>query len=133
MQSMDTIGLVALFGAIIAGRVLSEKAMKQLNGDQKIRLMDSFSGFRKYSLIPLVVILVVYLLMVNANVLTGPSGHVIFLGGIVVYLLVSQVVAYRRLRRLDLPDSYLRTFRISQIVVLLGFVCWGALSLRNLL
>lgn len=133
MQGIELIGLVALFGAIIAGRVLSEKAMKQLNADQKVQLMDAFSGIRKYSLIPLVVILVGYLLMVNAKVLTGAWGHVIFLGGIVAYLLVSQIITYRRLRRLSLPEEYIRTFRFSQVIVLLGFACWVGLSLRNLL
>ena len=49
-----TVGLIALVIFIMISRFLSEKALKVLSGDEKAKLIDDFSNFRKYSQTPCV-------------------------------------------------------------------------------
>ena len=53
------IGLFAFVVCVLVSRVLSERAFRALPADQKVTLMDGFSGMRAYSMIPVLGILAV--------------------------------------------------------------------------
>ena len=43
--------------ALLISRALSEKALKQLSEKKKIELIDEFSNMRKYSIIPVFIVI----------------------------------------------------------------------------
>ncbi|MBN2525751.1 MAG: hypothetical protein JXR76_05095 [Deltaproteobacteria bacterium] len=133
MQNIELFGFVILFLGIILGRILSEKAMGVLGADQKVRLMDAFSGVRKYSLLPLLAVLVAYVGLVQAGVLTGSLPHAVFLIVLLVYLVASQIFVYRRLTRIGLPMACIRRFHMSQAVVIIVFLVWSGITLHGTL
>src|SRR2546422_66610 len=57
-MSTYEITLVIFLVCVAVGRILSEKAMRLLSADEKVRLLDALSGLRAFSFIPLIVIVV---------------------------------------------------------------------------
>lgn len=51
---MEMSGWIALLGAVVVSRMVNERGLRQLNPDEKLRLMDGFAATRAYGLIPLV-------------------------------------------------------------------------------
>ncbi len=129
-----TYGLIAFLVGIIASRFLAEKGYATLTGDEKTRLMDGFSQHRKYSLIPLAVIVILYM----GAMQVVPHSHReltwALLAGTVLYLVATTVWMQRRLRALDLPPAYVRTFLLARaisfvgVLVLFGALQWGGAS-----
>jgi hypothetical protein len=46
------VAFVVLLCTVVAGRILSERALRLLSADQKVSLVDAFRGQRAYGLIP---------------------------------------------------------------------------------
>src|SRR4051812_27552858 len=50
------IGLVLLLVGVFGSRYLGERAMKLLSSEEKLKLLDSFSGLRVFGALPLLLI-----------------------------------------------------------------------------
>lgn len=121
-----TIGVVGFLLCIVGSRILSERALKALEPEKKVALVDAFSGARAYYLVPIALALVLFL------VLTGllPDHRGLLLGGFQILVVVGVLLGYAwgffTLRRLDLPETYMRHYWISRGMSLLGFVVLGS-------
>jgi len=126
-----TYGLIAFLVGIVASRYLSERGYSTLSDAEKTRLMDGFSQHRKYSLIPLVLYVLLYL----GAVRLFPEHHRdlthILLGGTVVYMTSTSIWMKRRLKALEIPPSYVKTFLWARgisfvaVLVMFGSFAWG--------
>lgn len=112
---------VAFFVAVIASRVISDRALKNLSSDQKAALVDAFAGMRMYSLIPFVVIMVAYFVLIQHPVMSIQALTVFYLGTFVIYIAWSYWFSRRRLLKLDLPKAYMTHVGIARIVRFVGF------------
>ncbi|MEM9478728.1 MAG: hypothetical protein AAGA58_03600 [Verrucomicrobiota bacterium] len=120
---MEFSGYIALFAAIIVSRIINERGYRVLSDEEKVRLMDGFSKARAYSLIPLLILIGgYYFLMTKSDLNRGmlSIGYFVLLIGFVV---IRSVMNHKKMKTLDLPDSYRRMFTISQVVSLIG-VAW---------
>jgi len=96
---------IVLIGAIIAGRFISESALKRLSSDEKVTLLDGFSLLRKLNLMVLVlVITLAYLLEID------------LLWPVAVYLTGLSLYTYRKLGALDLPNAYTQLYLLSMLI-----------------
>ncbi len=96
---------IVLIGAVIAGRFISESALRRLSSDEKAKLLDGFSLLRKLNLVVLVlVVILAYLLEVE------------MLWAVAVYLTGLAVYTYWKLGALDLPNAYTRLHLLSMLI-----------------
>jgi uncharacterized membrane protein len=131
---MDTsiIGFVAFISAYIAGRIISERALKLLNQQEQAKLLQGFSKYRIFSLVGVIILVVAHYalqsLMPNSYFATMP----VFIGVLVLYLLVNSFYAYKKLKGLEMPDKYINQFLLSTLIQYVGiFVFFGFLLNKN--
>ena len=95
-------------GCVIVSRILSERALRQLSPDQKVRLLDGFASIRAYSFVPIVLIAMIAFGLPEMF----PDGpwwlSWLGLGAFLVYAVVMHFMVARKLYSLDMPGSYTR-------------------------
>ena len=123
-----TIGLIGFVICLIASRILSERAFRSLPDEQKVALMNAFSGMRAYALIPLLAILAV---MFGLPRLFPGNPHLgLYIGLILLaaYVLFMHVLIVRRLQALQLGGSYQQQFLLARHINHAGmFILVGCL------
>ena len=126
---LDSTTTMFLFlGAIVVSQIIGRKALNTLTPEQKLALMES-SPKVPWTLIFIGVAYGIQFL------LSQRFGHsATFLGGFMLALICGLMLSYflmfRRMQRLDLPPSYLRTYMIGQIIVLFALLVmfWSSYS-----
>jgi hypothetical protein len=120
---MDTpflIGLIIFLLCAFGSRFISERAMRSLPAEQKVKLIDAFSGMRMYGLLWTIGLLGVYfalpMLLPDSPVLSLSIG----LGLAVIFLVVRQVTVRDKLNALDVDAAYKRKVMMAQLLIGLG-------------
>ncbi|MGB7343703.1 MAG: hypothetical protein WBD20_05800 [Pirellulaceae bacterium] len=120
---MQASGFIALIAAIIVSRFISERAYRELDSDQKLRLMDGFSSTRMYSMIPLLVLVGAFWYLMTKTDINKSTITFAYFGLLIVYVVVRTILNQCKLVMLEMPARYQRTFMIAQAVSLVG-VAW---------
>lgn len=122
---MDTpflIGLIIFLLCAFGARFISERAMRSLPAEQKVKLIDAFSGMRMYGLLWTIGLIGAYFalptLLPNAPMLSLSIG----LGLAVIFLVVRQVMVRKKLNALDVDAAYKRKVMMAQLLIGLGLV-----------
>lgn len=121
-----TVGLVVFIASFIAARIINERALKKLEKEEAARLLKGFSRFRIYSLLGIVVIVVAYiaepLFLPGRKYLTPP----VLMGVLVAFLLMTSAIAFRKLKKLGMPDSYVNKHLLATFIQYTGiFIFFG--------
>jgi F420-dependent methylenetetrahydromethanopterin dehydrogenase len=120
LPDTSMLGFAVLLAGIIASRFISEGALTLLSVEKKAQLIDAFSTQRKYSL-PL-------LLLVVAATFQWP---IAMAAAVAAYLIATQVWAYQRLKKLDMPQTYVRRYALSAAVTLIAVAALVAIMLAT--
>ncbi len=118
MNDALMIGLAALFAGVISSRFVLEAALARLTADKKAQLIDGFATQRKFGVIALVGIVIALMQWPYAMA-----------GVLAVYVIGSQVWSYRRLRTLDMPVEYLKSFAVAASLSIAGVLVYAVISL----
>jgi hypothetical protein len=115
--------LFGLFGFIVAyfiGRVISERALKRLNAEEKAKLLDAFAGYRTYSMV--LVLCMVFIFIAGDRYLPHLRSTLspIFMVLLTVALVTLSVLSYRKLKGLNMPADYIRSFLRSTCIQYIG-------------
>lgn len=117
---MQMSGVVVLLAAIVTSRIISERGYRKLDAEQKIRLMDGFSTARAYAMIPLLLLMAAFWFLITQTNVDKQYLMIGYFGLLIVYIISRVILNQRKIAQLDLPNDYLRTFTIAQVVSLLG-------------
>jgi hypothetical protein len=109
-MDMQFMGILAFLAAIIISRLMSEKALRFLNTEQKDALMEGFYKYRILFMLP--VILVIGLFYAGVLLFPEHKGQVTLAGFalLLVYVITTNTLVFRKLKALNLPREY--TLRI---------------------
>jgi hypothetical protein len=133
----STIYLLGLIVAVIASRIVSERALRQLSNDEKGTLLDSFSGYRLYNTVVILGLVVAYFAATNYFPQSYSTLTLIF---IVLFFTASatiSVLSYKKLRALNMPEGYIKSFLVSMAIQYAGVAivflpaAWKALETLN--
>jgi tetratricopeptide (TPR) repeat protein len=117
--------LLIVLVPIMLSRLIMENALKKLDGEIKLKLLDAFSNQRKYTLFITLPSLIVYILTLNyfpAHTWTIIIGF----GSIyMIYFVLKNFSNYKKVKKLGVPISYLKKFKMAIILIFLGFICLG--------
>ena len=134
MNNTFTFSFLFLIVAIIASRIVSERALKQLSTEEKGTLLDSFSSHRLYNTAVILGLFVVYFAATNYFPQSYSMLTLIF---IVLFFAVSatiSVLSYKKLKALKLPKGYIKSFLVSMAIQYAGVIivflpmAWKALQ-----
>lgn len=121
------IAVIILLGFTFVSRAINEKANKKLDADKKAELIDLFSKNRIYSFAILIFIIVLFFASMKFKVLEPTTTFIIYIVSILMFLISSSFLSYRKLKNADFPDSYINSFLLSSALRFLGFVIFVAL------
>ncbi|WP_437186883.1 hypothetical protein SH668x_000250 [Planctomicrobium sp. SH668] len=123
---MEYSGVAVFLFSMIAGRVLTEGALRELTSDKRQTVLEKFSNARLFTVMPIAGLALLFL---YANSRAPDKFTAITAGYLVAaiaFLVVRTVVLRRYLSKLQLPESYQRRFGIAQLLSVLGVV-WFSL------
>jgi hypothetical protein len=130
MNPLICIGLAAFFIGLIASRILSERALRLLTPDEKLRLLDSasFSRLRAFGSIPLVFIVGIFFSITSCPpqfVLPAFFGAWALLGGFITW---QHFFVQRHLRELSISGTYRAAYSRALWASRAGFIALFAFS-----
>jgi len=115
---MDNIfaSLMVLLVSILVSRIISERALKKLNSEEKIKLFDAFSNMRMYSMMPLVMLILMLFMFKHVYFLFAPA--------ILAYMLILNIFIFRKLKRIDIPKNIVGHFMFARSIAFVGFLAF---------
>lgn len=122
MDTNYTIGLFSMLVIILISRILSERALRKLDKEKKIELLDLFSGKRIYSFAALIVILALFYAGLKFEVVPPMINAVIFVCLIALHIFISGVSSYRVLKNNDFPEFYISNYLLTTSLRMIGLV-----------
>jgi len=119
MELTSNITIVIFVVTILLSRYINSKAIKKLSMEKKAELIDTFSGFSVWSIIPLLVIIGGFYFAVDyiGDYLLYLA-LLLFVSG--VYVIALQVYIYKKLKNMDYPMSYIKQYILSVVVRFVG-------------
>ena len=115
------VAIVVLLVTMVAGRILSERALTHLSVEQKASLVDAFRGQRAYGLIPLAILFAVYYALISYTSTSRSLLLVAYWVALLAYLAWNFWFTRTRLATLGLPKTSLTHFGIARAVQYVGF------------
>lgn len=110
------------FAAVIAARILQERALRRLTTEEKGRLVEAFSAYRMIALLPLAAAAGLYFLMSSLDALTVGTMLAIYVPSSLGFAVVMQALMYRKLLALAVDPGYLRVYSVCRVLMLAAFV-----------
>ena len=104
------VGVFVFLGVMLINRILAEKALKPLTAEEKARLLDSFSGYRIYSMLILVVLAIGFFVASKTAADLRPTVTWGIFGFVVVWFIGTLVFSYAKMKRLNVARSYVNNF-----------------------
>ncbi|REJ79195.1 MAG: hypothetical protein DWQ47_00170 [Acidobacteria bacterium] len=112
--------------SVFVARYINEKALRELSEEDAARLLQGFSQYRVYSLVAIILIIAAYFFVNYFYPNSRATSITIFMAAIVVFLLANSVFMFRKLRKLEMPDSYINRFLLVTLIKYGGaFVLFG--------
>ncbi|HWQ36022.1 MAG TPA: hypothetical protein VNQ79_24480 [Blastocatellia bacterium] len=123
---------IFLIVAIVISRVIMERALRQLSADEKARLLDSFSGYRTWNLAAVLLLVVLYFAGMRYLPEWRLTWDLLFLASFLTVMLAVSVFSYRKLKELNLPTGYIRSYLLSLGIQYVGVAFVFAPMVANL-
>ena len=120
MKNPEIFAIVFFVMTILASRFLNEKANRHLDEQARSALIDVFAGFRFQFLIPIVIIILSFFLFIKLYPESYRAISLIYFGLLVIYMAVTNIITFRKMKVLELPQSYTRTFIASKAIMYAG-------------
>ena len=121
------VGIGAMLTGLVVARFIDESAMRKLTDEERGRLLGAFSRMRLFALIPLVAALALFAAAQASDLRLGAAGWLGYLAVVFAWTLVQSGIVLRRVGRIGLPATYVRSQRLSTIVRIGGFAAFFVL------
>ena len=121
-------GLVLLLVGLFGSRYLAERAMKLLSSEEKLKLLDSFSGLRVFGALPL---LLIFFSFFGIGYLPQSLMWLAYFGAwclVAVYFTVVHRLVFRRMTGLGINAGYQAAHRKARWLSYGGFAAFFALN-----
>jgi len=112
--------IIALILFFISIRIQAN-ATKKLETSKKEELINEFSGGKVKNFLPLLILLVIFYLNTKYLWIDLQIMNYSFVGAILIFLIFSSFINYRKLRKRNFGNSFINNFLIASGMRLLGF------------
>ncbi|MFN7947124.1 MAG: hypothetical protein U0Z53_17360 [Blastocatellia bacterium] len=123
---------IFLIVAIVISRIIMERALRQLSVDEKARLLDSFSGYRTWNLAAVLLLAALYFAGMRYLPEWRLTWDLLFLASFLTAILAVSVFSYRKLKMLNLPTGYIKSYLLSLGIQYVGVAFVFAPMVANL-
>lgn len=126
---MDTILIAFLIFmvAIIGARMINDRANKKLDNEKRAALFDLFAKGRIFMYIALAGIVAIFVVSLKFELLDTMLTFLIYAVLLFAYVIVTNYIAWKRLKENNYPDFYIRSYIFSSVIRIVGIVVFLAL------
>ncbi len=121
------IAILVILGIMFLSRTLNENANKKLDQDKKAELVDLFSKDRIFNFGILIIIVLIFFINIKLNLIDPILNYGIYIGSILTFLTVSTFLSFKKLKKNNFPDSYIRSYITITTIRFLGIVIFFAI------
>jgi hypothetical protein len=116
-------GVFAFIVAYFISRVIGERALKRLTTEEKAGLLDAFSGYRIFNMV--IVFSLLFLVIAGDRFLPQLRATLwpAFMVLLALVLVTMSSLSYRKLKNLNMPADYIKSFLLSTGIQYLGILC----------
>ena len=115
------IPLAFLLICVFISRMIGEFALRKLSDDEKVSLVDQFSGARMYMGLPLYILLFAFLVAMFYYPEKNMLWFGIFVAIFSVYQVGVVVWSVMLLRKIEISAQYIKNFVMARAIMLFGF------------
>ncbi len=116
----EFIAIIVFLVAVFASRFANEKANRCLSDGERLSLIEAFSRYRLFFMLPVVVILVSYFILIRSFPAWMAVISTVYFGVILAYIIGTNCITLKKIRELNLPAAYRKYFLISKVIVYSG-------------
>lgn len=120
MISYET-GFIILLVSVVISRIITAKALKSLSTEKKADMIDKFSSFSAYGMIPIVIIICVYLLLSRYTAIDPNTMMWVYFGILLLLITITQIYTFKKLKEMDLDSGYMRRYITAKVISTSGF------------
>lgn len=121
------IALLVILGIMFLSRTLNENANKKLDQDKKAELVDLFSKDRIYNFGFLIIIVLIFFINMKLNLIDPFLNYGIYIGSVLIFMAVSTYLSFKKLKKNNFPDSYIKSYITVTTIRFLGIVIFFAI------
>ena len=126
-MSLILIAFLIFLVTIIGARIIIDHANKQLDSEKRTALIDLFSKGRIIIYIALVGIIAIFVISLKFELLGTMITFLVYGVLLFVYVVITNYIAWKRLKSNDYPASFIRAYIISSVIRIVGIVVFLAL------
>jgi flagellar biogenesis protein FliO len=119
---MNLIGLVILFSAYAVNRFIMTNATKNLTDSDKLKIFEVFSKRNNYSTVLVLAIVLLYFGALQYLPHFIIQITAIYLTIFAAYLIFRFISNYKKLKQLEMPANYIKSFIASYGIFTFGFL-----------
>ncbi len=121
------IAILVILGIMFLSRTLNENANKKLDQDKKAELVDLFSKDRIYNFGILIIIILIFFINIKLNLIEPFLNYGIYIASILIFMTVSTYLSFKKLKKNNFPDSYIKSYITVTTIRFLGIVIFFAI------
>ena len=121
-QGYFFIAFFVLITSVVVSRVIQEKGYKQLSADEKVKLLDGFSGLRIWANIPMLGLALGFYLLYVLHVPDFWFWYFVLFALIFLYQFILVYWVYRKMTEMQISSGYIRFWGISRLIVYSGMI-----------
>ena len=112
-----------MVATVIIANFLNRRAFNILSPEEQHRLLCDFTSARRYSMIPVFVIVVIYLILLIQTKIDRTLLSIGFFSALFLVVVFRSIWNHVQLVRLEMPPEYRSRYTIVQIVSMFG-IAW---------
>jgi len=120
MELTSNVTLIILVVTVLLSRYINSEAIKKLPMEKKAELLDGFSTFGVWSMLPLFALIGGFYFLTDYI----ESNHLLYVSIFsilaLLYVFGIQVYIYKKLKKMEYPLSYIKQYLLSVFIRFLG-------------
>jgi hypothetical protein len=113
-------GILAYVCALVINRVLAEKALKRLTPEEKVKLLDAFSGHRVYSAVAMLILILLFFIVTKVSPASYQTLTWVFFCLLILLSIGSTLFTFTKLKSSATPRHYINNFLIRCVIYYAG-------------
>lgn len=110
---------------------MQQKAIKLLNSDQKVFLMDEGTKKNKRQFLILLLIFVLYFSLIFLNIIPFILISILFFASILIVSGIGTYTQYQLYKSKEFPEDYLKMYLVANLITSTGIIIYAVMRLLN--
>ena len=119
-MNLSLVGLIIVFAAYAVNRFVMTEATKKLTDEEKLRVFDAFSKRNNITTVLVLALIVIYFGALQSFphfIIQITAVYLIVYSSYLIFRFISN---YKKLKQIQMPSSYIKSFFTSYSIFILG-------------